>query len=347
MPQLPTNNIWTIHDSVSLQQPNGKMVRYIINLLAELTPVYRNGRFQKANYGTYHSNTFRTASTGAGKTAPNQGHEQNKGTWATVRDTMGMYSNISTVDERTVGPFQSLGEVRRQNANVIIEDIARAFETDFFYGSIADDPRGFDGLASRFNSLPTASNPLSRQVVDAGGRSGDNTSIYFVTWGETQSGLIYPPNKPAGIERKDEGRQRVTDRDGKPYYAWEEVISLDAGVTVGDYTFSGRIANIDVSAAKAGDLNLFTPLQELFFERVKGHYNSRLNDSDKQSVGKQVIYMNRQMVSALVTQSRNAGSSDNAVRLQPIQLEGREYQSYMGIPIEVTDALLNTEAVVS
>jgi hypothetical protein len=33
--------------------------------------------------------------------------------------------------------------------------------------------------------------------------------------------------------------------------------------------------------------------------------------------------------------------------LRPMELEGRTVQSYRGIPIEVTDAILNTETLVS
>jgi hypothetical protein len=51
--------------------------------------------------------------------------------------------------------------------------------------------------------------------------------------------------------------------------------------------------------------------------------------------------MNRTILEALDATGTNA--SNGALMLKPMELEGRVVQSYRGIPIEVTDALLNTE----
>lgn len=343
MAQLPTNDIWTIHDSISLQEPNGRNVRYIINLLAKLTPVFRNGKFTPASHGDYHQNTFQVASQGAGYTTANKGYLQNKGTFSTYKDTMGTYGNVVTVDKRTLGPYQSLSRLRQIQADVVIQDIANQFESDFFYGRKAENEYGFDGLAARFNSL---SGVYGNQVIDAGGPSSGNsglTSIWFVTWGDRQCNLIHPPNKPAGIYREDRGEQRVLDRDGNPYFAYEEYINFTTGVTVGDHTMTARIANIDVADAVAGNVDIFGLMQEAALERLKNRYQADLNDWSRSSTGRQVIYMNRKMLSALTTISRNAGSGDNFIRLDPMTIEGRVYSSYMGIPIEVTDAITNEE----
>jgi hypothetical protein len=61
--------------------------------------------------------------------------------------------------------------------------------------------------------------------------------------------------------------------------------------------------------------------------------------------GRTVIYMNRTVLEALDAAGTNA--SNGALMLKPMELEGRVVQSYRGIPIEVTDAILNTESVVS
>lgn len=347
MAQLPTSDIYTIHDSVSLQDPSGRNVRYIINLLAKLTPVYRNGKFTPASHGTYHLNTFQTSSVGAARTTANKGFLLNKGTFSSERDNMGTLGNVSTVDKRTVGPYQSLSRVRQIAADVIITDIANQFETDFFYANSASDPLSFDGLATRYNSL---TGTRGQMVVDGGGLASGNTqltSMWLVSWGDRQCNIIHPPNMPAGVYREDRGEWRVLDRDGNPYFAYEEYISMCSGLTLGDFTFTGRVANIDVEEAQAGNVNLFSLLQELVYERLKARWNADLNDWSKSPTGRQVIYMNRQMFSALITLGRNAGASDNFVRLTPMTIEGKEYPSYMGTPIEVTDAIVNTETLVA
>jgi hypothetical protein len=55
--------------------------------------------------------------------------------------------------------------------------------------------------------------------------------------------------------------------------------------------------------------------------------------------------MNRDVLQALDALGTNSGNA--ALMLKPDELEGRTVMTYRGIPIEVTDALLSTEAVVS
>jgi hypothetical protein len=167
-----------------------------------------------------------------------------------------------------------------------------------------------------------------------------------VTWGDTQTSFLHPTNSPAGIRREDKGEWRVEDDDGNPYFIKSEVIMKDVGLTVGDEAFNARIANIDVSEALANPDFIFDLLEEAFY-KIKVPWNQQLNDPDKQSNGQTRIYMNRDMVRVLSKASRNAGASDNFVRLEPRQLQGMTYEAYRGIPIEITDALRNDEEVVS
>jgi hypothetical protein len=59
------------------------------------------------------------------------------------------------------------------------------------------------------------------------------------------------------------------------------------------------------------------------------------------------IYCNRDVMESLDALATNAGNADNYQRLSRADVEGKEVLSYRGIPIRETDALLNTEAVVS
>ena len=62
--------------------------------------------------------------------------------------------------------------------------------------------------------------------------------------------------------------------------------------------------------------------------------------------GRQAIYCNRDVLEALDGLATNGGSSDNFVRLKPMEIEGQEVMTYRGIPIRETDAILNTESEV-
>jgi hypothetical protein len=71
--------------------------------------------------------------------------------------------------------------------------------------------------------------------------------------------------------------------------------------------------------------------------------SGRINDNASVE-GRSVIYMNRTVLEALDATQTNSGNA--ALMLKPLELEGRTVDSYRGIPIEVTDALLNTESLV-
>jgi hypothetical protein len=174
--------------------------------------------------------------------------------------------------------------------------------------------------------------------------------VWFVTHGENATHLIHPKGTKAGIERQDKGEQRVYDSNNNPYYVKEELFRWHLGVAVRDWRYNARIANIDVSDTQAGSVDLYKFMRNAFY-KLQGVYATAMRNGDgtlnaNASVeGRTVIYMNRTVLEALDATGTN--SSNGALMLRPMELEGRVVQSYRGIPIEVTDAILNTETVVS
>ena len=55
------------------------------------------------------------------------------------------------------------------------------------------------------------------------------------------------------------------------------------------------------------------------------------------------IVASRRLLEALDAESTNDASSDNFVRLRPMEIQGEEVMTWRGIPIRDTDNLLNTE----
>ena len=55
--------------------------------------------------------------------------------------------------------------------------------------------------------------------------------------------------------------------------------------------------------------------------------------------------MNRDMLQAL--DALGTSSTNGALMLKPMELQGEEVLSYRGMPIRETDALINAESVVS
>lgn len=306
----------------------------IIEMLMEMNPILDDAIAVECNKGTTHLHTIRTGLPDITWGKLYQGIANSKSGRAQVEDTTGFVEGLSTIDKRLLDLSGNEGAVRLSEAQGFLEAMSQEVANKIFYGNSASDPEQFMGLAPRFNST-TAAN--GGQIISAGGSGSDNTSIWFVTWGDNQTQLLYPKGTSAGVNREDKGEQRVTDGSGNAYYAMEELFTWHVGLAVKDWRYVARIANIDVSDMAAGSVALYDYMRQAYYKlqnrRVAG--------------GKLAIYCNRDVLEALDALATNAGASDSYIRLRPMEIEGKEVMTYRGIPIRETDALLNTEAVVS
>lgn len=321
----------------------------VVEVLNRLSPVVRNAFTVEANKGTRHLHSIRTGLPSVTWGRLYQGIPQSKSARASVEDTTGFVEGLSTVDTRLLEISPNAAAVRMAEGEAFLEAMRQEAETGFFYHDVVTTPEKFKGMAARYNTI--GGGGAGNQVVDGGGSGSDNTSIWIVTWGENSTHLIHPQGTKAGITRQDKGEQRVTDTDGNAYYVKEELFRWHLGVAVRDWRFNARIANIDVSELLAGNTNLYALLRSAFY-KLQGVYSTALRDgsgklNENASVeGRTVIYVNRTVMEALDAQGTDP-SLNAALQLRQMELEGRMVQSYRGIPIEVTDALLNTEAAVS
>jgi len=316
----------------------------VVEVLSRLSPVVRNGFTVEANSGTTHKHSIRTGLPQVTWGRLYQGIPQSKSGRASVVDTTGFVEGLSTVDTRLLEISPNPAALRMQEGESFLEAMVQEAETGFFYHDVTTAPEKFKGLFARYNAL--GGGGAGNQIVDGGGTGSDNTSIAFVTHSEKATHLIHPKGTKAGIERQDKDEQRVTDANGNAYYVKEELFRWHLGVAVRDWRHNARIANIDVSDMNAGSVDLYRLMRKAFY-KLQGVYATAMRNAGGQlnenaSVeGRTVIYMNRGVLEALDATGTN--SSNGALMLKPMELEGRMVQSYRGIPIEVTDALLNTE----
>lgn len=324
------NTFVDLIDVYKMQDGQGQYIP-VIEMLKEMNPILEDAIAVECNKGTTHLHTVRTGLPSVTWGKLYQGIPQSKSQKAQVEDTTGFVEGLSTIDERLLQLSANEGAVRLSEAQAYLESMSQEVAGKIFYGNTASDPEEFMGLAPRFNDLSAAN---GNQIVDAGGTGSDNTSIWFVTWGDNQCQLLYPKGTKAGVAREDMGRQRVTDGSGNAYYAKEEKFTWHVGMAVKDWRYVSRIANIDVSDMAAGSVKLYDFMRKAYWQlqnrRVAG--------------GRMAIYCNRDVMEALDALQTNAGASDSFIRLKPMEIEGREVLTYRGIPIRETDAILNTEA---
>ena len=324
------NSFVDLIDVYKQQDGRGQFVP-IIEMLMEMNPMTDDAIAVECNKGTTHLHTVRSGLPDVTWGKLYQGIPNSKGKTSQVEDTTGFVEGLSTIDKRLLALSTNEGAVRLSEAKAYLEAMSNEVATKLIYGNSASDPEEFMGFAPRFNDLSAAN---GNQIIDGGGTGSDNTSIWFVTWGDNQCNMLFPKGTKAGVEREDMGEQRVLDGSGSAYYAKEEKFTWHVGLAVRDWRYVSRIANVDVSLMQAGSVALYDFMRKAYYKlqnrRVAG--------------GKICIYCNRDVLESLDALATNAGASDNFVRLKPMEIEGKEVMTYRGIPIRETDAIINTEA---
>lgn len=337
-------NFLSLADIYKRQEGGGAAVADIIETMNDTSQdILTDFVMMECNNKDSHVHTIRTGLPSVSWGALYEGVPQSKSQTQQVQDTTGFVESRSTVDERLLDlAGENRNMTRMAEARPHIEAMAQELVTALFYHDPATNARYPKGLAARMGAIATSG--AGNQIVDAGGTGSDNTSIWFVTWGGDSFCGIYPQNTMAGIQQIDRGRQRVTDGNGDGYYAEEEDFRAYCGFALKDWRNVSRVANIDVSNAQAGSVDLYDHLRSAYY---KLHSRRTQKVADQKAPGRTVIYMNRDMIEVLDTLATNAGTTDNFVRLSTTEVEGKEVYSYRGIPIRETDALLNTEAQIT
>jgi len=331
---------WNLIDALKMQDLGAEAA--IAEVLHQFSPFLKDANVQACNKGTKHAVSIRSGLPSVSWGALYQGIAQSKGGYTTVEETTGFAEGLSSVDTRLLKlhPTET-GKLRLMEAQGFIESMAQTLESAFFYSNVFTSPTQFHGLAPRYNSLSNVN------VIAGGGSGSDNTSIWFVTHGDMQTSVLTPAGIPSGLQREDKGEVRVLDGSSNPYYVKEEYFAQHAGLCVKDWRWNARVANIDVSDVIAGSVKV-NALMRKAYHKLQGTHAYQMDKPGVASPGRTVIYMNRTMYEALDAESTNRpGGTDNFVRLTPMEIQGEEVMSWRGIPIRRTDALLNTETLVS
>lgn len=323
----------TLADLLKRTDATGQVVAQIIELMSQANPILEDMITVEANQGASHLTTMRTGLPNAAFRKLYEGVQPSKSTTVQVTDTVGMAESWSEVDAKIVDIVDKAkrGAVRLSEASAFLEALAQAVAQRIFYGNTSVNPEEFLGLAPRFSDL---SAPNGKQIINAGGTGSDNTSVWFVVWSDTTVHAIYPQGSQAGVQREDKGKQTTKDSKGGLYDVYREKFSMDIGLSVRDWRYVSRVANVDANQLQDGTLKLYDYMRKAYYAL---HQRRKIG-------GKAAIYCNTDVMEALDRLASNAGASDNFVRLTREEVEGKEVLSYRGIPIRESDSLLNTEA---
>jgi hypothetical protein len=215
-----------------------------------------------------------------------------------------------------------------------IEGMNQEVAQTLFYGNEGTEPEAFTGLSPRFNDKSAAN---ADNIIDGGGVGTDNASIWLAVWGPNTGYGIVPKGSVAGLQQQDLGEVTIENVDGaggrmqayRSHYRW------DAGLTIRDWRYFVRIANIDRSALTA-DASAGANLPDLMFQAYERLPNV--------TSGRVAWYMDRGLVTKLRQQSANAVKNST---LSIDNVGGAMVTSFNGAPIRRVDVLSPDEALVA
>lgn len=327
-----TSNFLTLADWSKRVDPEGN-VPVVAELLSQSNEILEDALFAEGNLPTGHRVIIRTGLPTAYWRSINQGIPTSKSTTAQVDESIGMLEAYAKVDKDLALLNGNTSAFRLSEDSAFLEAMNQAQAQTLFYGNPATDPRQYLGLASRFGAISGAGN--SQNILDAGGTSTNNASIWLVCWGENSVFCTFPKGSKAGLIHDDQGELVVYDSNSNPYQAFQTHYQWKNGLVVKDWRYVVRIANINtanlVAETAAADI---VKLMSRALDRIPN-----INTS------KPAFYMNRTLFSMLRIQSLN--KSQNVVNIETgLNQFGQasNWLNFLGVPVRRVDQLLNTEA---
>jgi hypothetical protein len=319
----------TLADVAKRTDPDGN-IGDIVEILNETNEVLTDMAWKEGNLPTGHRSIIRTGLPEGTWRKLNYGVQPEKSTTVQVQDTCGMLEAYAEIDKSLADLNGNTAAYRLSEDSAFIEGISQNMARTLFYGDSTVNPERFTGLAPRFSSLIA---PNGKNIIDAGGTGADNTSAWLIVWGDQTAFGIYPKGSKAGLKQEDLGEQTLFDAEGGRFQGYRSHYKWDCGLTVRDWRYIARVANID-----ANDLQSRSGTQEgqeLIYQLITA--KARIKNLKS---GRAALYVNREVREALdkmaLDKSQNVLSIKEAV--------GQFDTYFLGIPIRTVDVLLNTEA---
>ena len=338
------STIWpTLLDVAKRTDPNGN-IDSIAELMNATNPILDDMPFIEGNLPTGHKHTVRT-----GLPAPTwrrlyQGVQPTKSTTVQVTDSCGMLEDYAEVDKALADLNGNTAAFRLSEDKAHIEGMSQEFASTLFYGDASAEEE-FIGLAPRYNSL-SAQN--ADNIVNHGGSGSDLTSVWLIGWGTDSVHGIYPKGSKAGLQFTDKGQVTVENATGYSggavgggrFEAYRSHYRWDVGISVRDWRYAVRVANIDISTLltdgtasdRANAQKALINSMIAATERIPGFGGKRFG-----------FYMNRRLRECLRLGILERVSSN----LTWESVAGKRVMVFDDIPVHRTDALTITESTVS
>jgi hypothetical protein len=321
----------TLVDWMKRKDPNGQTAK-IIELLTQRNDVLSDVLWKEGNLPNGHQTTVRTGLPDVYYRLVNKGVAPSKSTTTQITEGTSILEARSEVDCKLAEMNGNIASFRLSEAKPFLEAMNQKTAYTMFYGNTLVNPEQFNGLSLRYASTSAGN---GQNVLDGAGANSVNTSIWLVVWGEDTVCGIFPKGSDVGLKHEDLGIGDAFDSDYNRFRAYLDRYVWEAGISVRDWQFAVRIANIDVTKlvteSSAADL---TELMLKAYARIPSF-----------NVGTAAYYMNRTVFQMLAIQRRDAVTSGGGITYDNV--DGKFIPKFMGIPVRVCDQLINTETHVA
>jgi hypothetical protein len=213
-----------------------------------------------------------------------------------------------------------------------VETMTQKAENLLWYGNVATDTAGINGVCTRFNSLtrrPNSDTAWPYNTVSAGGSGGDTTSIVVMQFGEGKVFGLYPKNLPGGLTIEDLG-EVTKEESGKLMQVLRTHFVWNFGLSIEDERCVQRISNIEVS----GTTNIFDEDQLIVAIN---------NLPDGGADPSTTIFVSRSVKNQLDIRAKDK----NNVRYEMSEVWGQTVTKFRGVPVMLAEKLLETETAVA
>lgn len=321
-----------------------KQIGKVAEVLIQHNAMLNDIPYMEMNEGTIHKEDIRSALPFVYYRKANQPIPASKSTIEERTFQACHFESKSQIDKAVAerGGMDRVAYNRWNQAQGHLQAHANELASLMLYGSPVSSNLKTAGFFDIFSTL-SASEPTSKQIIDAGGTGTDNTSILKVHWGERSVFGVYPAGTQSGLSRTDysAGGKYVKipglDVNGNfgDFWGYEEEFSTDHGLVVKDYRQAACVRNIDVSNLVSG-----SGAADLIDLMISAEYKI-----DDPSNGQGVWYVNRTIEAALHKQALTKVGAGAGLTFDNYQ--GQRVLMFLGSPVRRMDALLTSELQVS
>jgi hypothetical protein len=328
-----TTQFPTLVDIAKTLGPDGKGSEMVAETLAQSNEILEDCVWKEGNNLTGNRVAIRTGLPAVYYRSINQGVPSSKSETATVDDASAELAGYSTLDVTLANLNNNSATFRLSEDRAFMESMNQTFSGKLFTGNPGVDPKDFLGLNQRYGSLSAGN---AQNILDAGGTGSDNTSIWLIGWGQETVYCFYPKGTSAGLQTKDLGEQTVYDAAGNPYQAYRTHFVWNHGLTVKDWRYAVRIANIDVS-----DLLGQTGTQAATASTaILNQMIRAMARIPNWGMCKPAFYLNRTVYSMLMVAALNKSNAALGIQQATTQFgTPQNWLTFLGVPLRRVDKL--------